>query len=660
MLTDLQTHWAGSLITALVNLGIFSGFPDRTFRPEQSMTRAEFAATLHQAFSQPRRRTYTPFSDVPASHWAAPAIRTAFEMQFLSGYPGNIFRPQGPITRLEVLLSLVSGLALGENLTPHLNLEQVYNDASLIPTWARPAVRLATQAELVVNYPDLQRFTPHRSATRGEVGAIIHQALVYLGRRPRQDFPYLVALERQIGPTVQVNHRREFRGAWVASVWNIDFPSSAHLPTSQQQAELIALLERLQALNFNAVILQVRPEGDALYASSLEPWSAWLTGVQGRAPEPFYDPLELAIAAGHQRGLEVHAWFNPYRARSRGTAIAQAPSHITNTHPQAVYRYGTQLWMDPGLPIVQERTVNAILDVVRRYDIDGVHLDDYFYPYPIADQPFPDQATYNAYRQRGGRLSLEDWRRDNVNQLVQRLAQSIKAIKPHVRFGISPFGIYRPGQPPGIQGLDQYNQLYADPKQWLAAAWVDYIAPQLYWPIDPPAQSYRSLLNWWLDQNPQMRHIYTGNNISNLNGKAWTISEFEQQVTLSRSWETRLSLGNIFYSLKTLRDNQDGIATALRAQFYQQPALPPVMQWLSTVAAPPPLQVMRQGDTIQWQADRQAATTIRGWTLYQQQGTTWELMQILPATATTVRVNPGRYALAAVNRANRESLGVVV
>jgi len=176
MLTDLQSHWAGSLIAALVDLGVFSGFPDRTFRPEQSMTRAEFAATLHRAFNQPRRRTYTSFVDVPASHWAAPAIRAAFEQQFLSGYPGNLFHPQGSITRLEVLLSLNSGLALGANLTPQVNLDQIYHDASLIPPWARAAVALATQAELAVNYPDWQRFAPHRNATRGEVGAIIYQA----------------------------------------------------------------------------------------------------------------------------------------------------------------------------------------------------------------------------------------------------------------------------------------------------------------------------------------------------------------------------------------------------------------------------------------------------------------------------------------------------
>ncbi len=653
LLTDLQNHWARTFIEVLVQKNVFSGFPDRTFRPDRPMTRAEFAATILKAFNQPRRRSYIPFGDVPGNNWAAPAIQAAFEMQFLSGYPGNVFRPQGNITRLEVWLSLVSGLALAEKIKPSVNLEQVYQDAGLIPLWARNAIDLATQAGMVVNYPNLKFLEPQRNATRGEVAVIIYQALVYLGQAPDLNSPYLVRSN-----TVSVSHRREFRGAWVTTAWNIDFPTKTTLSTSEQQAELIAILDRLQALNFNAVIMQFRVDGDALYASELEPWSEWLTGTQGKAPDPFYDPMAFTIAECRKRGLELHAWFNPYRAKSHNLPLDHPPNHVTNTHPQGVHPYGNFLWMDPGDRKIQDLTYNVIMDVVRRYDVDGVHIDDYFYPYPISGQTFPDQTTYDAYRQGGGTMIRNDWRRDNVNQMVKRLFQGIKAAKPHVRFGISPFGIYRPDQPPGIRGLDQYDQLYADPKKWLAEGWVDYIAPQLYWRIDPIAQSYRQLLNWWLDQNPQMRHVYVGNNITRLENKVWQAEEFDRQITISRSWESRLSLGNIFYSMRIIRDNAEGIADLLKANFYQQLALPPIMPWLNTPAASLPTQVRRQGDTISWQLGN--IQNLRCWTLYQKQGNTWQLVQILPATATSVRVSAGDYALSAVDRANRESLGIAI
>ena len=657
-LTDLQNHWARTFIEELVRKSIFTGFPDRTFLPDRSMTRAEFATTIQKAFNQPRRRPYTPFNDVAISHWAAPAIQAAFEMQFLSGYPGNVFRPQGNITRLEVWLALGSGLALASSLSPSLGLEQVYSDANLIPTWARNPVSLATQAGMVVNYPNLQLLQPQKNATRGEVAAILYQALVYLGQAPDLDSPYLVRPGQTPIPTVKVNHRREFRGAWIAAVWNIDFPSQTGLSAAQQQAEMVSLLDRLQSLNFNAVILQVRIEGDALYASSLEPWSVWLTGTQGQAPG--YDPLAFAIAECRKRGLEIHAWFNPYRARSRSTPIPQAGNHISVTNPDCVYRHGNLLWMDPGKKVVQDLTFNVIIDVVRRYDVDGVHLDDYFYPYPVAGQEFPDRATYNAYRQAGGNLSLNDWRRENVNQMVQRLQQGIKAVKPYVKFGISPFGIYRPDQPPGIKGLDQYDQLYADPKKWLAQGWIDYIAPQLYWLMDAPAQSYQTLLNWWLDQNPQMRHVYAGNNISRLDGKVWQVGEFDRQITLSRSWEKRLSLGNIFYSMKALRDNKQGISDLLKTKFYQQLALPPMMEWLNIPAAAPPSKVTKQGDTLTWQAGTNNLSNLRCWTLYQQQGSSWQLVQVIPSSVNSIKINPGTYALCGVDRTNRESLGIVI
>jgi len=653
MLIDLGNHWAREFIQALFDRQMIAGFSDRTFRPNQPMTRAEFAALLARAFPQmPQRRTNTPFRDVPSNFWAAPVIQLAYERQFLSGYPGNQFRPQVAITRLEVWLALVSGLNLASALAPQVRLEGLYGDAAQVPAWAKTAVALATQAGLVINYPQLGLLEPNRLATRAEVGAIVYQALVYLRQAPTVASPYLVIWQSDQS-TVAVSHRREFRAAWIATVWQIDWPTQPGLDSRQQQQELLQLFDRLQELRFNAVVFQVRVEGDTFYSSELEPWSHWLTGTQGQPPQPFYDPLEFAIQACRERNLELHAWFNPYRARTKNTRTAT--SHISNTNPSLVVRYGDLLWMDPGQRAGQDHTYRVIMDVVQRYDIDGVHLDDYFYPYPIAGQSFPDQNTYTAYRNSGGQLSLADWRRENVNQMVLRLYRGIKSLKPHVKFGISPFGIYRPGQPPGVKGLDQYEQLFADPKKWLVEGWLDYMAPQLYWPIDTPNQSYPVLLDWWLDQNPRQRHIYAGNNISRLG--AWPITEIERQIILSRDRAPRLSLGNILYSIKVLREDRQRINYSLQTKIYTQLALPPTMPWIDNTPPPLPGRLTRQGDRLTWQ---HPGGEIRCWTLYKRKGDRWELIQILPAKATSVAIQGGEYALCAVDRNYQESQGVWV
>lgn len=307
---------------------------------------------------------------------------------------------------------------------------------------------------------------------------------------------------------------REFRAVWVATVGNIDWPSKPGLSTWDQQRELIAILDRSVALGLNAVIFQVRPGADALYASPYEPWAKFLTGRQGRAPEPPWDPLAFAVDEAHKRGLELHAWFNPYRAAyTRDTLLAR--THISQTNPGLVRQYGTFLWMDPGDPDVRRRSLRAIVDVVKRYDVDGVHIDDYFYPYPENDASgkkidFPDATTYARYLKGGGKLERDDWRRDNVNRFVEALYTDVHAVKPWVRVGISPFGIWRPGNPPQIKGFDAYAAIYADSKKWLQAGWADYFVPQLYWPIAAREQSYPVLYDWWLSQNTKKRHMWPG------------------------------------------------------------------------------------------------------------------------------------------------------
>jgi uncharacterized lipoprotein YddW (UPF0748 family) len=347
--------------------------------------------------------------------------------------------------------------------------------------------------------------------------------------------PIAVFAQSNDPPPIQ----REFRAAWVASVANIDWPSKPGLSTWEQQAELIAILNRSVALNLNAVILQVRPAADAFYDSPYEPWSEYLTGAEGRAPEPFYDPLAYAVAEAHKRGLELHAWFNPYRARHPSARGTVAQTHLSVTRPDLVRTYGRYLWMDPGEPEVRAQTLRVMLDVVKRYDVDGIHIDDYFYPYPEVGPdsqpiPFPDSTSYGRYVRGGGTLAINDWRRQNVDVLIRDIYRRTKALKPWVKVGISPFGIWRPGNPPEIAGFDAYDKLYADARKWLREGWLDYFVPQLYWPIAQTAQSYPTLLKWWMDENVMARHMWPGHNASRAAGTVWPPDELLEQVRLTR------------------------------------------------------------------------------------------------------------------------------
>jgi uncharacterized lipoprotein YddW (UPF0748 family) len=385
---------------------------------------------------------------------------------------------------------------------------------------------------------------------------------------------------------------REFRGVWIATVGNIDWPSRPGLSTRQQQQELIEMLDRAAALRLNAVILQVRPSADALYASPYEPWSEYLTGTMGRAPDPYYDPLEFAVTEAHHRGLELHAWFNPYRARHPSARSRPSRNHISVTHPELVKRYGSMLWMDPGEPAVRELTTRVVLDVVRRYDIDGVHIDDYFYPYKETDRrgrtiDFPDGPSWRRYRASGGTLGKDDWRRANVDSLIHQVYVGIKALKPWVKFGISPFGVWRPGYPPITEGkFDSYAELYGDSRKWVLNGWADYFTPQLYWPIDRPDLSYPVLLRWWVEQNAKGRHIWPGNYVDKVNGSptGWLADEILNQIALTRAQPG--ATGNVYFSMTTLMADADNLPQKLVAGPYAARALVPASPWLDSL---PPL-----------------------------------------------------------------------
>ena len=385
--------------------------------------------------------------------------------------------------------------------------------------------------------------------------------------------------------------KREFRGAWVATVANIDWPSKPGLTTAEQKSELVTILDHAARLKLNAIIFQVRPACDAMYASKLEPWSEFLTGTMGKAPRPYYDPLAFAVEAAHRRGLELHAWFNPYRAHHSEGKSPISANHISRTQPQLVREYGKYLWLDPGERAVQDYSLEVVMDVVKRYDIDGVHFDDYFFPYPITDTSgkeldFPDEASWKKHGA-GGKLSRDDWRRQNVDAFIECVYGSIKSAKPWVKFGISPFGIWRPGFPPSIKGLDSYAKLYADSRKWLRNGWLDYCAPQLYWAIDPPAQSFPVLLNWWNEQNPKRRHLWPGLDTTKVNGK-WKPQEILNQISLAE--KQPVSAGHIHWNMKNLAKSAE-LGSALERGVYAEPALIPACTWLDF--RPPPKPILR-------------------------------------------------------------------
>jgi len=360
---------------------------------------------------------------------------------------------------------------------------------------------------------------------------------------------------------------REFRGAWVATVYNLDWPSRPGLPVAVQQGQLRAIFDRAVDLKLNAILLQVRPASDALYVSDKEPWSQFLSGTAGVSPG--YDPLAFAIREAHARGIELHAWVNPFRAAIH--ADDKLPNnHVAREHPEWVRHFGKQLWIDPGEPAARAYVISVISDIVRRYDVDGIHLDDYFYPYPLkaGAATFPDDASWLRYGIRSG-LSRADWRRENINDFVRSMYHAVKAIRPEARVGISPFGIWRPGIPPTTRaGLDAYAQLFADSRKWLAEGWVDYLAPQLYWGIRPADQSFPVLLNWWRAQSHGVP-VWPGIATERI-GPARPASEIVRQIELTR--EGTNSPGNIQWSMKALMRNQDGIDNLLERGPYADKA----------------------------------------------------------------------------------------
>ena len=461
---------------------------------------------------------------------------------------------------------------------------------------------------------------------------------------------------------------REFRAAWIATVGNSCWPSKPGLTTAQQKAELIAIFDRCAALKMNAVIFQIRPACDALYESKLEPWSEYLSGVQGVAPSPFYDPLAFAITEAHKRGLELHAWFNPFRAHHAESKAATSTGHISHTHPELVRRYGKYLWLDPGEPAVREYSQRVVMDVLKRYDVDAIHFDDYFYPYRETnslgkDIPFPDDASWKNFGVSSG-LSRDDWRRRNVDVFMEQVYHAIKAEKPWVKFGISPFGIWRPKNPPSISGFDAYEEIYCDSRKWLREGWCDYVAPQLYWGIEPAKTSFTTLLGWWESENVKHRHVWPGMNSLNVGAKnkdgeiIFRPSEIINQIGATRHYA---NAGHIHWSVMALM-KKPALNEALLMEAYRQPALIPASPWLDAVPpAPPKLTATAWGKSIHAQWQSAATEPVGNWLLQVRVNGNWTT-QIFPASRTDVyfdNASPDAVSVRAVDRVGNLSAPVI-
>ncbi len=403
----------------------------------------------------------------------------------------------------------------------------------------------------------------------------------------------------------QIHPAPEFRGVWVATVNHIDWPSKPGLPTDKIKAEVVQLLNQQHQLGMNTVILQVRPAADAFYPSSIDPWSRYLTGEPGQAPEPYFDPLQFWIEECHRRDMELHAWLNPYRL-AQYSSEPLASNHIAFKHPEWVVEYGGKLYFDPGVPAARDYLVHVVAELVGRYDVDAIHFDDYFYPYPTAD-PFPDNASFSLYNRAFFPEARADWRRENVDILIKMLNETIKEIKPWVKFGISPFGVWRnrSADPEGSAtraGVSNYDDLYADIRKWLREGWIDYVLPQLYWEIGHPAADFATLTEWW-NQNAFGRSLYIGHSPYKVDrstpNAAWgKPGELPKQIDFLRQFPN--VSGSAFFSSRHFNRDLLGFQDSLIQRLYSLQALVPPMPWLQQGELPVPDKVTAKQSRLEW------------------------------------------------------------
>jgi uncharacterized lipoprotein YddW (UPF0748 family) len=408
---------------------------------------------------------------------------------------------------------------------------------------------------------------------------------------------------------ISAQPKHEFRAVWVATVNNIDWPSKPGLTTEQQQMEAVKIITDSRNLNMNAIIFQVRPTSDAFYPSDLEPWSRYLTGTPGKAPEPFYDPLQFWIDECHRQGMEFHAWLNPFRV-AQNSNEQLGGNHIAFQHPEWILKYGNLLYFDPGLPQTRDFVVRVVKDIVSRYDVDAIHFDDYFYPYPQAAE-FPDTVSFAMYNRGFNKQNKADWRRENVDMIIKMLNETIKATKPWVKFGISPFGVWRnkTDDPRGSDtkaGATNYDHLYADVIKWQQNGWIDYLLPQIYWQIGHPQADFKLLANWWKD-HAYNRGMYIGHAVYKIETgsatPAWTKpGEMPNQIRMLRTIPGME--GSAFYSAKHFNRDLFGLQDSLRNSLYLKPAIVPPMKWIDNTPPQPLKKIRKRGTKVKWKTEK--------------------------------------------------------
>ncbi|MFI0450062.1 glycoside hydrolase family 10 protein [Actinomadura sp. 6N118] len=487
------------------------------------------------------------------------------------------------------------------------------------------------------------------------------------GKAERAQAPDAAKGECSVAAPAGDSRARQVRGMWIATVAGIDWPKDPKKPVATQQAQFRRLLDAAKAMNLNAVFVQIRPNSDAFYPSPYEPWSKWLTGTPGK--NPGYDVLAFMLKEAHARNLEFHAWFNPYRVSRESDPKKLAPNSPARQHPDWVRKYGTGLWYDPGLPQVRDLATKAVLDVVRKYDIDAVHFDDYFYPYPEGGRDYPDQATFKTY---GKGMKKADWRRQNVDVMVRGLSQKIHEAKPWVRFGISPFGVWRnsTSDPAGsaTKALQSYSDQYADTRKWIRNGWIDYVTPQLYWPIGDSRADYARLVDWWSKQVAGTKVQLTIGQAGYRVGEDATWkkpAELSRHLTLNQRYPG--VRGDVYFSASDMAANQRGFAERLRKDHYARPAIPPAVQGSGGKAPAPARSVTAESDgervRVRWQTSKGATA----YAVYRADGKRPGCAAVNPATllasvrgggVTDPAAEPGKaytYYVTALDRLHHES-----
>jgi len=488
-----------------------------------------------------------------------------------------------------------------------------------------------------------------------------------MNRRPS----FLLFLLLTIAAFLNAQPTPEFRGVWIATVSNIDWPQSRTNDPEKQKADFIRLADLHQRNGMNVLVVQIRPAADAFYPSSLEPWSEFLTGKQGEAPNPYYDPLQFMLEETHKRGMEFHAWLNPYRAVFNVNGSSIAPDHVTRKHPEWFLTYGDKKYFDPGNKQAQAFVTEVVRDIVKRYPVDAIHMDDYFYPYRIPGKEFPDEASY---QRTGSSLSKDDWRRSNCDSIIVAIHRVIRAERPECRFGISPFSVWRnksqhPDGSDSKAGVTNYDDLYADILLWLKKGWIDYVTPQLYLEIGHDKIAYEKLLDWW-SRHSYGKHVYIGHGIYRAgenNSLKWkNPNELPNQIKLLR--ETPNVQGSVYFSSKSFEKNYNGWNDSLRNNYYKQPALVPATPWLSKGKPITPQATVtsneRQQVTIDIVHDAKKNRYVKWHVIYKQSGADPEkkIAAILPIQKTlqwtdtlSEKDRTVRYWISAVSQTNDES-----